>query len=248
MQKKQILLDGKILNYYDNSFWKKQWVFVFLHGWMQDWTSFVELFELFEKEKIPYISLDLPGFGSSALLHDNMTIEEYGSVVSSCIEKLHIIQPVLVWHSFGGRISIYLWSFYTNLEKIILIWSAGIAPQMNPLKLLIIKLGKSIFSLPLLKWIWERMKNAISGVDYKNAGKMTQVFKNTISNDLRNYMIQISLPTLMIWWDADDQVPIDEAKTMYEHIKHSDLHILKWTHFIHKERPEEIMNLILNFR
>jgi len=44
---------------------------------MQDGTSFSEIFQILEEKNIPYVSLDLPGFGASQFLHDNMTIEEY---------------------------------------------------------------------------------------------------------------------------------------------------------------------------
>jgi pimeloyl-ACP methyl ester carboxylesterase len=248
MKKKQVLLNWKILSYYDNSLWKKEWVFIFLHGWMQDGTSFKELFELFENENIPYVSLDLPGFWSSALIHQDMSIENYGSVVTAFIEKLELIKPTLVWHSFWWRISIYLWSFYENIDKIILIWSAWIAPKMNPIRLLIVKIGKWVFSLPGLKQLWKKVKSSVSGDDYAWAGKMTQIFKNTISNDLQDYMKKIPFKTLMIWWEDDDQVTVDEAQIMHEHIKNSDLHIFKWDHFIHKQEPQKIIDLIFKFR
>ena len=215
---------------------------------MQDGTSFEELFELFEEKNIPYISLDLPGFWSSALLHDTMTIEEYCNVVKNLIEKLGLEKPILVGHSFGWRISIYLGSFYNNIEKIVLIGSAGIAPEMNPLRLAVVKAWKVIFSLPWLTTLWATIKKKASGEDYKNAWKMTQIFKNTISNDLQHYMQKVTLPTLMIWGKDDDQAPVGEAKIMHGHIKNSSLHILEWSHFIHKEQPQEIMDLILQFR
>jgi pimeloyl-ACP methyl ester carboxylesterase len=53
-----------------------------------------------------------------------MTIEEYGKVVIDFLEKLQLKNAILIGHSFGGRVSIYLASFYTNIESIILICAA----------------------------------------------------------------------------------------------------------------------------
>jgi len=247
MEKKQILIQGKVLSYYQSWNIGKIWVLVFLHGWMQDGTSFRDIFTHLEGKNIPYISFDLPGFGSSALLHDNMTIEEYGEGVIECIEKLWLTKPVLVWHSFWGRISIYLWSFYTNISGIVLIWAAWIATQMNPIKLAIVKTWKLIFSVPGLSKLKNKVKSAAWSSDYASSGKMEKIFRNTISNDLRKYMKHISLPTLMIWWNDDDQVPISEAKLMHENIQGSNLHILEWSHFVHQEKAKEITTMILDF-
>ena len=105
MQKKQILIEGKILTYYTStrpvSRDRSQSSLVFLHGWMQDGKSFEKIFKILEEKNIPYISLDLPGFGSSQLIHDNMSIDEYSQVVIKVIEKLQLEKPVLLGHSFG---------------------------------------------------------------------------------------------------------------------------------------------------
>jgi len=247
MQKKQILIDGKILSYYENSLWIKEWVLVFLHGWMQNWKSFEKIFSILEEKNIPYISLDLPGFWWSALMHENMSIEEYGDAVVSVIEKLWLTNPILVWHSFGGRISIYLWSYYKNISKIVLIGSAGITTPINPLRLAIVKTGKLILSLPWLGGLKNKAKSAISSGDYKSAGKLEQIFRNAISNDLRKYMKDIPYPVLMIWGNEDDQTLVSEWTIIHDYIQNSEFHILEGTHFIHQEKAEKVSDLILDF-
>lgn len=246
MQQKQILIDGSILSYIQYGAIKTD-TLLFLHGWMQNKDSFESIFKILEQKNISYISLDLPGFWGSWLIHDAMTIEEYGHVVQEFIEKKNLTNPILVWHSFWGRISVYLWSFYENISKIILIGAAGIAPKMNPLYLLIVKTGKYLTNLPWLKYIWAQLKSRVSGADYKGAGNMIQIYKNTISNDLQEYMRQISFPTLMIWGKDDDQVPLSEANIMKNTIKNSELHILDGSHFIHQENPQKCSELILDF-
>ncbi|MCD5375254.1 alpha/beta hydrolase [Candidatus Gracilibacteria bacterium] len=247
MQKNQLLLGGKILSYYKGSLGNKQGVLVFLHGWMQDGKSFEAIFEILEEQNIPYVSLDLPGFGGSALRHGDMSVEEYGDIAVEFIEKLGLLNPVLVGHSFGGRISIYLGSFYKNVEKIVLIGAAGIAPKMNPMRLLVVKIGKGIFSLPGLSGVGKNIKKSVSASDYTGAGKMTQIYRNTISNDLQHYMQNITIPTLMVWGKEDDQVTVEEAKIMHKHMINSDLHVLEGTHFIHQEKAQQVCSMILDF-
>jgi pimeloyl-ACP methyl ester carboxylesterase len=88
---------------------------------MQNKESFQDLFSILDKKNISYISLDLPGFGGTSLISNNMQIEDYGKFVIAFIEKQELKNPILVGHSFGGRVSIYLGSFYKNISKIVLI-------------------------------------------------------------------------------------------------------------------------------
>jgi len=247
MQKKQILIDGKIINYYENLLWKKDWVLVFLHGWMQDGTSFEKIFKVLESREIPYISLDLPGFWSSALLHDDMNLDDYTNITIKTIEKLNLTNPIMLWHSFGGRICINMGSYYKNMSKIVLLCAAGVQRKMPLHWYFIIKTWKVVLSLPGLRKIWTLFREWLSSPDMKNAGKMTKIFKNTIAQDIRDKMKTIEYGTLMIWWNSDDQTPVSDAKIIHGHIKKSQLHILEWSHFIHQERANEVTQLILDF-
>jgi len=247
MQHKQILIEGKILSYYENLQWEKKWVLLFLHGWMQNGRSFEKIFKLLEQKNIPYLSLDLPWFWSSQLQHDDMSIDEYGNTVIALIEKLWLTKPHLIGHSFWWKTSIYIGSFYKNISTITLLCSAWIQRKMPLHWYFIIKTGKVLLSLPGLKSIGWLLREWLSSPDMKNAGKMTKIFRNAIADDYKDKMKLINKPTLMIWWDRDDQTPVSDAQLIHKHIDNSDLHILDWTHFVHQEKPSEITELILNF-
>jgi len=268
MQKKQVLLSGKILSYYTSetsfspkwegnniaasSLLKKEriergTVLLFLHGWMQDGKSFEKIFKILDENNIAYISLDLPGFWWSQLYNDDMSIDDYSDIVRAFIEKLGLGNPILLGHSFGGRICIHLWSYYPNISKIVLLCAAWVQRKLPMWKYIIIKTAKIILSLPWLRSIWAKLREWFSSPDMKNAGKMTKIFKNTISQDLQESMKKNNLATLMIWGKDDDQTPVSDAKIIHKHMKNSQLHILEGSHFVHQEKPEEITQMILDF-
>ena len=247
MQKKQILIEWKILTYYGNFTWQKESVLVFLHGWMQDWKSFQKILSILEGKHIPYVSLDLPWFWSSQLIHDDMDLDDYAHVTKSFIEKLELKKPILLWHSFGWRICIHLWSSYSNISKIVLLSAAWVQRKMPLHWYIVVKTGKIILSLPGMKTLGKKFREWLSSPDLKNAGKMTKIFRNTIAEDIQDKMKRIKYTTLMIWWKDDDQAPIADAKIIHWHIENSELIILEGTHFIHQEKPEEITDMILEF-
>jgi pimeloyl-ACP methyl ester carboxylesterase len=76
---------------------------------------------------------------------------------------------------------------------------------------------------------------------------MEKIFRNTIALDLQDTMKSITLPTLMIWWNNDNQTPLSEWNIMHKHIGGSLLQVLDWTHFVHQEKPETITEMILHF-
>ncbi|MBO5710059.1 MAG: alpha/beta hydrolase, partial [Rikenellaceae bacterium] len=55
-------------------------------------------------------------------------IEQYTQVVEKFCRKLNIENPILIGHSFGGRISI-LFSSRNQTSKVMLVDAAGIVPK-----------------------------------------------------------------------------------------------------------------------
>jgi len=176
-----------------------------------------------------------------------MNLDDYTELTKKFIEKLWLMRPVLLWHSFGWRICINLWSYYENISRIVLLCAAWVQRKMPFHWYIVIKTGKRILALPGLRSIWSRFREWLSSPDLKNAGKMTKIFKNTIAQDIRDKMKLVSYPTLMIWWKDDDQTPVTDAQVIHKHLQNSTLHVLDGTHFVHQERPEEITQLILDF-
>ena len=78
---------------------------VLLHGWGQN----IEMMDPIGKglSKDFHITIiDLPGFGKSSEPPYGYTVYDYYEVLCEFLDKLKIKNPILVGHSFGGRLSI----------------------------------------------------------------------------------------------------------------------------------------------
>ena len=102
---------------------------VLLHGWGQN----IEMMNPIGKrlEKYGTITIiDLPGHGASKEPAEEITIYDYCEVVKTLLDKLKIKKPILIGHSFGGRISIIYASKYET-EKLILLGAPCIRKEQN---------------------------------------------------------------------------------------------------------------------
>lgn len=248
MKEKKIIIKNQVVKIYQSSNFSHEKTLVFLHGWGQTGKTFEKIFQILEEKNVSFLSLDFAWFWETTLPDKNWNIENYGNSVINLLEKLNIKEPVIIGHSFGGRITIYIASFYKNIKKIILIGSAGIKKNYNPLYLALIKTGKLILNFPVLGRIRRLFQEKMQSRDYKSSWRMKQVFLNIIGNDLKKYMEKINFPTLLIRWEKDEETPLNEAQIINKKIKKSFLKVIpKGTHFVYQEFPEECVKFILDF-
>jgi len=250
MKKKQILINNSCISYCQSEYFDANNCLLFLHWWWQDYNSFSKIYKNLDKfKKTSYIWIDFPGFWWSVLESKNMSIYDYADFTIKFIKKLKLIKPSIIWHSFWWRVNIVLWSNYDNLNKIILIWAAGIKPKTSLIKKIIVKTWKIIFSIPGLMLIWNILKNKIWSTDYINSGNLKNIFLNVINEDLTNLLDRISYKTLLIWWKNDKETPILDWELMNRLIKKSKLKTFNnWTHFVFQEYSKEISKIILDFQ
>ena len=101
---------------------------IFLHGWGLDLHTFDNLAKELSEDYSVY-QIDLPGFGESDI-SDSYNIEEYANYINEFCLSLAIINPIIVGHSFGGRVAMMYASRY-DVDKLILISSPGIKEKLS---------------------------------------------------------------------------------------------------------------------
>ena len=248
MRNKKVIVDGIACEYIESEKQDKDNTILFLHGWMQDASSFLEIMKNLERNDVSFASLSFPWFWWTDFPSPDWWIFDYAEFTSKFIEKLWLVKPMLVWHSFGWRVSIILWSESDNLSKIVFIWAAGIELELSASRKIVTTIWKTIFSLPGLRDVWNKIKQKIWSSDYNSAGKLSEIFKKVVNTDLSHLLEKIKAPCLLIWWDTDDQAPIENAIIMDNKIPDSRLErFSEWSHFVFQEYPNEVTDLILNF-
>ena len=180
---------------------------VLLHGWGQHIEMMRPVGNPFAK-KYDIVILDLPGYGQSSEPPFAWTIYDYADFIHDFLKELQIEEPILIGHSFGGKISLEYASKY-QVKKLVLFASPFHKEfEKQPWKVRVLKQLKKV---PLLKKLEPWAKKHMGSTDYRNASSvMREVLVKTVNLDISDDVKKISCPTL-IFWGTQDQAMMDVA-------------------------------------
>lgn len=221
---------------------------ILLHGWGTNKNTFTNLCNEI-KTKYEVHLIDLIGFGKSDEPYKVLTLDDYVYFLCDYIKRNNIKNPIILGHSFGGRIAIKYTSLFNNVDKLILVDSAGIKKKRNIKKWISIKkykLKKWFFKLTKNTKAYEKLINSSGSYDYKNASDiMKGTLSKIVNEDLRKHLKDISTETLIIWGKDDKETPYKDALLMNKLLKNSGLVSFDNTgHFPYLENKKEF-NIVL---
>ena len=216
---------------------------VLLHGWGQNIEMMKPLGDRLDDFHITII--DMPGFGDSSEPISSLTIYDYVEILEELLDSLKIHKPIMMGHSFGGRVSI-LYASRNSTEKLVLFGAPCVRHERKSLKESILKTTKK---LPGMSKIAEYAKKYIGSTDYRNASPvMRETLVNVINEDLSSYAKKIQCPTLLIWGTNDTEAPLEEAKELEALLVDGGLVELPGlSHYAYLEALPQVINILRNF-
>ena len=230
------------LSIYYEKYGNKKDTILILPGWGNTRSTFYHIINYFKDNYTIYI-IDYPSFGNSPIPNKELTIYDYSNIIKKFIEK-EKIKPIIIAHSFGGRIaSILIGKDKLKIEKLILMDVAGIkrfSLKKKTKEVIYKSLKRLTYLLPVLKQEYYRQKLFLlfSSIDYQNIPPvMNKTFKNIINEDLRKYYKNIDSETLIIWGEKDIDTPLKDAYYLKKNIKNSGLIVYERSfHFSYLDR------------
>ena len=225
---------------------------ILLHGWGCNMNTLQSI----ETSLAPYFKVynkDFPGFGGSSIPKEIWGIEEYTRLLEELIDYQNITDPILLGHSFGGRVTI-LYSSRKRVRKAILVDAAGIKPK-RPLKYYI-----KVYSFKTYKHLLpfligkkkaeekiEMYRRKAGSSDYNAlSGMMRNIFTKIVNEDLTPVLSSIKCPVLLMWGKNDTATPLKDAKLMEKLIPDAGLVVFDNAgHYSFLDAPRDF-NIILN--
>ena len=218
---------------------------VLLHGWGQNIEMMKPIGDRFKKNN-RIIIVDLPGFGLSEEPKEIWNLNDYVSCIKKLLDKLKIEKPILIGHSFGGKISLLYASKY-EVEKLVLFGS----PFKKEIKKLSTKtkILKFLKTVPIINKLEGFAKKHIGSTDYKNASEvMRKILVEHVNLDIEEDVKKIKCPTLLLWGTMDTEVPVERAYELEKLI--SDAGVVTYegcSHYAYLERIEQTINILKSF-
>ena len=205
---------------------------VLLHGYLSSKESFYPQISYFSKF-YRVTAFDFPGFGESDPIPDAWSVGDYADWTASYLEEMGIVQPYVMAHSFGGRVSVRLLA-RGLVDRAVLCGCAGIVPKRTPsyhLRVRAYRIARKIAP--------HFAEKKFGSPEYKTLSPvMKESYKKIVNEDLREEAKGISCPVLFITGENDTAAPVSSAEIYHACVKNSRLLVLKnCGHFAHLDDP-----------
>jgi len=190
---------------------------------------------------------------------DSMQIGEnrITNMVLKFLDALGIKDPIMMGHSHGGRVTLYMTAKgLVNPEKIVLLDAAGLIPKKSfkqKFRAKSFKIIKWFLTLPVIRkfsgGLLDKARRHYGSADYNAAPEvLRKTLVSLVNTDLRDILPNIKCPSLLIWGENDDATPLSDAKIIESLIPDAGLCVIKGTgHFSFCERPYEANAIINSF-
>lgn len=231
------------INYID--YGKGNDTLVLLHGWGQNIEMMQPVGDNLSKT-FRVIIVDLPGFGLSEEPESVWSLYDYVECIHEILKDLKIENPILIGHSFGGKISL-LYSSKYKVKKLVAFGS----PFKKEIKELSFKtkILKGLKKIPVINKLEGFAKKHIGSTDYKQASDlMRKIMVEHVNLDITEEVKKIKCPTLLIWGTNDEAVSINDAYELEKLI--SDCGVVEYdgcTHYAYLERLNQTVNILNSF-
>lgn len=227
---------------------------ILMHGWGCNHTT-VQSIERLLSPHFKVYNLDFPGFGGSSTPPSIWGVEEYTQMLEAFVKDENIEAPILIGHSFGGRVSI-LYASRNKTHKVILVDAAGIKPK-RPLKilpesLLVQTVEKSLTTCNREKTSRKNnreFRRKSGSADYNAlTGIMRNIMVKVVNEDLKAVLPKIQCPVLLLWGKNDTATPLRDARIMEKLIPDAGLVAFDDAgHYSFLDNPYEFNTVLQNF-
>jgi pimeloyl-ACP methyl ester carboxylesterase len=188
---------------------------VTLHGWARTRADWQETLDGYDA-----LALDLPGFGATPAPDTGWSTAEYAVWVREILIDLD--RPVLVGHSFGGRVAVHVAASAPELVRGVVLTGVPLLRGASP--------GKSPVGFRVMRALHRRgligearmeaMRRKRGSADYNAAqGVMRDVLVKAVNEnyaDELDAMRAHGVPVAMVWGEHDTAAPVEMAQLVQE--------------------------------
>ncbi len=229
-------------------------------------------------DRYTVIAPDLIGHGDSATPRGDYSIGAHAAAIRDLLSSLGIRSATMVGHSLGGGIAMqFFWQFPERVERLALVSSGGLGPEVSPLLRAAALPG---FSGLLAGAAQPRVLDSLDDVAARLKGRGSaygvqveaivralrplqraearKAFLQTLRSviDARGQRVSAvdrlyllgPVPTLVVWGERDRTIPLEHGRLAHEQVPHSRFETLpRAAHFPHLDDPVGLATVLADF-
>ncbi len=187
-----------------------------LHGWARRGSDFASVLH-----GIDAIAPDLPGFGTSPVPDEVSGAEGYAKAVEPLLDEFDE-PPVLLGHSFGGRVAVCLAAAYPDrVGPLVLSGVPLVRTTLSSRPSLAYRTVKALNRVGIVSDAHlEAQKRKRGSADYRAvSGVMRDILVKVVNESYEEQLLQLRSPVHLIWGELDDEVPLVVAETSRDIMK-----------------------------
>lgn len=224
------------------------------------------------------IAPDLIGHGDSATPRGDYSLGAHAASIRDMLTVIGVERATIVGHSLGGGVAMqFFYQFPQRVERLVLVSSGGLGREVSPMLRTAALPGVSAVLAAaahgrVLDTLWDvgsrlrerRMRHGVYAQAIARAlrpleqPEAREAFLQTlravidihgqrVSATDRLYLLE-SMPTLIVWGERDNTIPLEHGLRAHEAIPHSHFRTLeRAAHFPHLEDPEGLSSTLLEF-
>jgi len=216
---------------------------VVMHGYGANKECFNRQIGYFSRE-YRVTAFDFPGFGKSCDIDRAYSVGDYADITADFLSELGIKNPLVIAHSFGGRVAVKMASGSDCFSRLVLTGGAGIVDRRG------ISYKAEVFLFRAIRKIFPDFADRNFGsAEYKALSPiMKESFKKIVNEDLRDEAENIKCPVLLVYGGKDEITPVSYGKIFKEAIPRSRLVVMEnCGHFAFLDDPVSFNMIVDEF-
>ena len=248
-----------------------------LHGLGADHTTWDRVVDQLAR-RYTVVAPDLLGHGESAKPRADYTLGGYANGMRDLLTVLGIDNVTLVGHSFGGGVAMqFAYQFPERTERLILVGSGGLGPEVTPVIRAITTPGfehlMAPLTLPGVRHVAAAAMRALKRTGFKefrDFDEVAAIYETFREYDARSAIAHVTravvdwrgqvvtmadraylteaMPLCVIWGEEDRVIPVSHAALAAELAPGARVEVIANAgHFPHKDHPERFVRIVNDF-
>ncbi len=248
-----------------------------LHGLGCDHTTWAPIIDTLAR-RYTVIAPDLLGHGRSAKPRADYSVGGYANGMRDLLTVLGIDKVTVIGHSFGGGVAMqFAYQFPERTERLMLVASGGLGPEVTPAIRAITTPGfhqvMGVLTLPGVRHIGMAGMRALASTSWKHTRDLDEVaeiydsFKDPYARhairhvvravvDWKGQIVTMSdrayltreMPMCVVWGSDDTVIPVRHASNAGELAPDARVEVIPNAgHFPHKDHPHRFARIVGEF-